>query len=260
MLDDMPDAMPDAEPTPADHDGDAPLLVLLHGLGGSAAVWDGWVSVLEESWPGNWLALDLPGHGHAPSLRRYSFGSMAAHVAETMPPGREVVVLGHSLGGVVALALSSGWFGVRVTGVLGLGIKVAWTSDELDRAAALAARPVGWFDDRSAAAERYLKVSGLAGLRDADDSVVAAGLREQDGRWRLALDPAAFGVGAPDMTGLLAASKAEIVLARGESDHMVSDDQLAALPVATVVLPGLGHNAHVEDPSAVAALLQPWTS
>jgi pimeloyl-ACP methyl ester carboxylesterase len=30
--------------------------------------------------------------------------------------------------------------------------------------------------------------------------------------------------------------------------------------VATVVLPGLGHNAHVEDPAAVAALLQPWRS
>lgn len=252
--------MPDGERTTADHDGGPPLLVLLHGLGGTAAVWDGWADVLQESWPGRWLALDLPGHGHAPALRRYSFGSMAAHVAEALPPGRPVVVIGHSLGGVVALALSSGWFGVRVTGVVGLGIKVAWAPDELERAAALAARPVVWFDDRSEAAVRYLKVSGLAGLRGVDDDVVAAGLLEQDGRWRLAFDPAAYGVGEPDMTRLLAATRADVVLARGEHDRMVSDDQLAALPVATAVLAGLGHNAHVEDPTAVAALLRPLTS
>lgn len=252
--------MPDAERTTSDHDGHAPVLVLLHGLGGTAAIWDGWADVLQESWPRRWLALDLPGHGHAPPLRRYSFGSMAAHVAEALPPGRPVVVLGHSLGGVVGLALSSGWFGAQVTGVVGLGIKVLWAPDELDRAAALAARPVGWFDDRSEAAARYLKVSGLAGLRGVDDAVVARGLREQEGRWRLALDPAAYGVGAPDMAGLLAATKADVVLARGEHDPMVSDDQLAGLPVATAVLPGLGHNAHVEDPTAVAALLRPWTS
>jgi pimeloyl-ACP methyl ester carboxylesterase len=252
--------MADLDRTTADHDGGPPLLVLLHGLGGTAAVWDGWADILQEIWPGRWLALDLPGHGHAPALQRYSFGSIAAHVAETLPLGRPVVVLGHSLGGVVALALSSGWFGVRVTGVVGLGIKVAWAPDELARTAGLAARPVAWFADRSEAAVRYLKVSGLAGLRGEDDDVIAAGLREQDGRWRLSLDPAAYGVGEPDMTGLLAATEAEVVLARGEHDHMVSDDQLAALPVATAVLPGLGHNAHVEDPRAVAALLRPWNS
>jgi pimeloyl-ACP methyl ester carboxylesterase len=246
--------MPDGERTTPGHDG-PPLLVLLHGLGGTAAVWDEWSDVLEKSWPGPWLAVDLPGHGHAPPLRRYSFGSIAAHVAEVLPPGRPVVALGHSLGGVVALALSSGWFGVHVTGVVGLGIKVGWTDDELGRAAGLAARPVAWFDDRSEAAARYLKVSGLVGLRGVDDPAVAAGLREQDGRWRLAFDPAAYGVGEPDMTGLLAATRADVVLARGEHDHMVSDDQLAALPAATAGLPGLGHNAHVEDPSAVLALL-----
>jgi pimeloyl-ACP methyl ester carboxylesterase len=35
---------------------------------------------------------------------------------------------------------------------------------------------------------------------------------------------------------------------------MVTDDDLAALVDDAVVLPGLGHNAHVEDPSAVLAL------
>lgn len=181
---------------------------------------------------------------------------MAAHVAEILTTKDPVVALGHSLGGVVALALSSGWFGTRVTTVVGLGIKVAWTDDELARAGAIAARPVAWFDSRAEAAERYLKVSGLAGLREASDPVVDAGLRQQDGRWRLAVDPAAFGVGAPDMAGLLRASKARVLLARGEHDQLVSDDQLAALSAETAAVSGLGHNAHVENPRAVATLLR----
>ena len=167
------------------------------------------------------------------------------------------MVVGHSLGGVVGLALASGWFGVPVRGVVGLGIKVAWTGTELDRAGALAARPVQEFPTRAEAADRHLRVSGLAGLVGPEDAAVSGALRERDGRWRLALDPAAFGVGAPDMPGLLSACRAEVVLARGAADPMVSAGQLAALRPDAVTLPGLGHNAHVEDPAAVLALLDP---
>ncbi|WP_130387839.1 alpha/beta fold hydrolase [Kribbella sp. VKM Ac-2569] len=81
-------------------------------------------------------------------------------------------------------------------------------------------------------------------------------LLEQDGRWRLALDPGTFGVGAPDMPALIAASQADVVLARGERDPMNSDAELHALHHRAVTLPGLGHNAQVEDPAAVAALLR----
>jgi pimeloyl-ACP methyl ester carboxylesterase len=86
--------------------------------------------------------------------------------------------------------------------------------------------------------------------------VVDAGLRQHDGRLRLAVDTAAFGVGAPEMAGLLAASKARVLLARGEHDQLVSNDQLTALTAETAALPGLGHNAHVEDSRAVATLLR----
>jgi pimeloyl-ACP methyl ester carboxylesterase len=86
---------------------------------------------------------------------------------------------------------------------------------------------------------------------------VDAGLREQDGRWRLAMDPAAFAVGAPDMAQLLARSQAPVTLARGGHDPMNTDEQLARLGPPTVTLPGLGHNAHVESPELSIALLDP---
>ncbi len=239
------------------HEGGSggPLLVLLHGLGATGDVWAGWRPLLADRWPGRWLAPDLPGHGGSPPLARYTFDGFAAAVAGVIPPGARSVVLGHSLGGVVGLALAGGGSGVAVDAVIGLGIKVAWTGEELDRAQALAHRPPAVFASRDEAAARYLRVSGLAGLLPAGDAAVDAGLREQDGHWRLAMDPGAFAVGAPDMARLVAASRARVTLARGEHDPMNTDEQLARFGTGTVTLPGLGHNAHVESPEASAALL-----
>jgi pimeloyl-ACP methyl ester carboxylesterase len=233
------------------------LLLLLHGLGANAEVWDGWRQVLGERWPGRWLAPDLPGHGGSERLARYSFGSIAAATADLLTPEDRTVVLGHSLGGVVGLALGSGWFGAPVQAVVGLGIKVAWTAEDLERARAVADRPVQEFPTRGEAAARYLRVSGLAGLLDPDSAAVASGVREQGGGWRLALDLRALGVGAPDLPGLLAACRARAVLARGEADPMVTAEQLAALRQDAITLPGLGHDAHVENPEAVFRLLEP---
>src|SRR6266480_2122514 len=204
-----------------------PLLVLLHGLGATGDVWAGWQPLLAQRWPGRWIAPDLPGHGGSPPLAAYTFDSFAGAVAGTVRPGARVVVLGHSLGGVVGRAVAE--------------------------------RPVAWFASRDEAAARYLRVSGLGGLLPADDPAVDAGLREQAGRWRLAIDPGAFAVGAPDMAQLLARSQAPVTLARGELDQMNTDEQLAGLGAATVTLPGLGHNAHVENPELSIALLDGYS-
>jgi pimeloyl-ACP methyl ester carboxylesterase len=232
-----------------------PLLVLLHGLGANGDVWHGVQALLTARWPGSWLAPDLPGHGGSDPLRRYSIGRLAATVAATVPPADRVVMLGHSLGGAVALALASGWFGVRVSAVCGLGIKVAWSEEELTRARALAARPNPVYPTRIEAAERWLKLAGLSGLVAAEAVGEAALVDGTDG-WRVSFDPAAFAVGAPDMTGLLAASRAPVILAAGERDPMCAADQLRRLVPDPVILPGLGHNAHVESPEALSPLLE----
>jgi pimeloyl-ACP methyl ester carboxylesterase len=239
------------------HEGGSgePVLVLLHGLGATGDVWNGWRPWLARRWPGSWLAPDLPGHGGSRPLPEYTFDNLAVAVAGTVGPDARVVVLGHSLGGVVGLALASGRFSVPVQAAIGLGIKVAWSGEDLQRAQAAAGRSPAWFGSREEAAARYLRVSGLAGLLPADDRAVDAGLREQDHKWRLAMDPAAFAVGAPDMKRLLARSRAPVILARGENDPMSTDEQLARLGAPMVTLPGLGHNAHVESPELSIALL-----
>jgi pimeloyl-ACP methyl ester carboxylesterase len=232
--------------------------MLLHGLGATGDVWSGWWPLLAGRWQGGWLAPDLPGHGGSPRLAAYTFDGFAAAVAGLVQPGTRVVVLGHSLGGVVGLALAGGGFPVRVQAVIGLGIKVVWTEEDLDRAGAAARRPPAWFASRDEAAARYLRVSGLAGLLPAGDPGVDAGLCEQDGRWRLAVDPRAFAVGAPDVAQLLARAQAPVTLARGGEDPMNTDEQLARLGTPAVTLPGLGHNAHVQSPELSIALLDPY--
>jgi pimeloyl-ACP methyl ester carboxylesterase len=245
-----------SEPLRIRRGGDGePVLLLLHGLGANGDVWSGLDHVLTRRWPGCWVTPDLPGHGGSRPLPGYSFGHLAAAVARTVPSANRVVVLGHSLGGVVALALASGWFGVRVYAVCGLGIKVAWTDDDLARARALAARPNPVYATRREAAERHLKVAGLTGLV-APDAVGDAALIHGDDGWTVAFDPAAFAVGAPDMAGLVGASRASLMLAAGEHDHMCTGDQLRAFVPDPVILPGLGHNAHVEAPGALWPLLE----
>ncbi len=59
------------------------------------------------------------------------------------------------------------------------------------------------------------------------------------------------------MAQLLARSQAPVTLARGEHDAMNTGDQLIRLGVPTVTLPGLGHNAHVENPHLSSTLLDP---
>jgi pimeloyl-ACP methyl ester carboxylesterase len=227
--------------------GSGPTVLLLHGLGATGEVWDGLVDLL----PGAWVVPDLPGHGGSAPLPAYTFPDVAAAVADLVDPAG-TVVLGHSFGGVVGLQLAARP-GVRA--VVGLGIKVAWSPEELSRAAALAAREPVSFATREEAVARHLKVSGLAGLVDPDAPAAAAGVVADGGGYRLAFDQRAFAVGEPGVAALVGASPVPVVLARGEHDTMVSAAELAELVPDPVDLPGLGHNAHVEDPAAVLRLL-----
>lgn len=237
------DELRDAEPSV--------LLVLLHGLGGTGDIWLPGIADRDDRWAGWWWAPDLPGHGATGQrLAGYTFWSMAEVLATQLPPARCYVVVGHSLGGVVGLELAHLVPAVRT--VVGVGIKVEWTDDELARAQDLARRPVAWFDTEAEAVARHRKVSGIGDL--VDDDVARTGVVEEGGRWRLALDPLTFAVGRPEMARLVAGSPAEVVLARGETDRMVTEAQLRALVPAPVILPGVGHNAHLEDPGAVLRL------
>lgn len=231
-------------------------LLLLHGLGATGAVWNGVARIAEERWGGHWVAPDLLGHGRARRASSYSFGGFAAELSRMVPRDHDVIAVGHSMGGVVALALASGWFGLSVAAAVGIGIKLTWSAEELTRASELAGRPARSFATRDEATARYLRVAGLEGIVDPTGPIAAEGVAPNDEGWHLTQDPTTFGVGAPDMDGLLCAARAKVLLAAGEHDPMCPPADLRSVQQEGEVLAGLGHNAHVEAPEAVWGLIE----
>src|SRR5947209_4761249 len=158
-----------------------PTLLLLHGLGANAGVWRNLLPFVERHWPGRWMAPDLPGHGRSPARGVYSYGAHAAAVAEAAGQRERVAIIGHSMGGVIGLMLATGWFGLDVDRVLALGVKLRWSDGDVARMASLADAPVRWFEDRDAAIERYLRVSGLSGLLAPESEMARLGIAEENG-------------------------------------------------------------------------------
>ena len=229
--------------------------LLLHGLGATGAVWRNVCRELDSRGDGEWLVLDLPGHGGSSALPRYSVGALASAVAQSLDPDRPYQVIGHSLGAYVGLALASGWFGVRIASMLGIGPKIEWSEADVASMAELARKPARIFADEAEARSRYRKVSGLDVRVAPDAALIARGVVPTEGGFRLATDPrAALVAGAPFAT-LAASAQCPVLLARGASDPMVTLDQLRTHCAAVAIeIPGTGHNAHVESPGSIVAL------
>ena len=161
--------------------GQGPVLLLIHGIAGTNAVW-------EEVFPElaadhTVIAPDLPGHGESgASAGDYSLGAMAATVRDLLIAlGHErATVIGHSLGGGVAMQfsylfpeyterlvlISSGGLGRSVNPALRLAALpgAELVTAQLGRAARLAGRlvPSATLPGGRVAAEIGRSVSALA--------------------------------------------------------------------------------------------------
>ena len=203
---------------------DGPLLVLLHGLAGRPPTSTRDVEQGARRQLGGRVAGGRP--ARAPPQRRGG----AVHVrrprrrrAAAAPPRTATsLVLGHSIGG---------------GGGAGASRHVAesrWSRSESRSVArgARRVRPAGW---------PSRPVTFLATREEAMDALPqAARSRRPHGvptpvssrapqGWRVAQDPATFGVGVPDMAGLLAAASCPVVLARWRARPDGLDADLRAL-------------------------------
>ena len=228
-----------------------PLLVLLHGMGATAGVWS---HMLEAPrWGGRWLAADLPGHGASAARDSYAIADHAAVLAGAISDaaaGSPVVLLGHSLGGVIALALASGHYDLRPERVLALGVKVDWRDEELARMDELAERPARLFATKPEALAFYRRQSGLSDAED-DSPLLARGVIAAEGGWRLAMDNGAFRAGRFDFGELVAKACCPVSLGCGEHDQMISVDRLRDFDSEARMIEGASHNAMVDHPDAV---------
>jgi pimeloyl-ACP methyl ester carboxylesterase len=234
----------------------APTLLLLHGMGVNGAVWKRFIREIEPRWPGRIIAPDLRGHGRSPHGAHYDYGHHAVDCADLLEASGPVFIVGHSMGGAIAVQIANGDYGIDVQGVLAFAVKTDWTSAELEKAWGVAKAPVRWFDTRAEAVERFLRVAGLVGLVANNDPVVDAGVLAEGERFRLSMDPATFSAPGPDFGAMLRAARTPVRLASGSEDKMAPIAMASRHDPEAVLIAGAGHNVHVEAPAKIAALVQ----
>jgi len=229
------------------------LLVLLHGLGATAAVWHPLVKIIEREWNGRWIAPDFRGHGRSVKEGPYTFDQHAKDVGALAANenASEVFVLGHSFGGVIAGLLGSGSFGMKPNASLAFGVKIRWSEEEKSKALDLAKRPAKIFAARDEAIERYLKMAGIFGLADPLSQDVEAGIAESGEGWKVAQEPGTFSAVDQSVPDALRRANPAIRLAAGSKDPMVTLDDMREIDASAFLFEGAGHNVHVEMPEAI---------
>ncbi len=232
-------------------------VVLLHGWGSSAAVWD----ALRSRFPAEWRAsvLDLPGHGSSPPPARRTLDGMADAIARRAP--RRCHVVGWSLGGLVALA----WAAAAPEQVGRLAL-IATTPSFLQRPGWPQAMPEETFAVFEAAvaadpASALRRVVSLQSQGDLRLKTVSRQLREAAASPDAALGPGLDVLRSTDLRLRLSSVQASVLVLHGERDRLVpaaAGERLTRLlPAARFrAIPGAAHAPFLSDPGTVAAALR----
>ena len=248
------------EPQPGDvnvttRKGTGVPLVMIHGFAADSYGW----RPLEDALPKDQalIRIDLPSHGRSPLKRVGGFADLAKQMVPVFDRVAEgpVHLLGHSLGGGLALALADirprsvrtlsliapAGLGPEIDGTALNGIARASSVDSLAPwLKRLTARPEGISHD-------FAKAAMLARLDPA--------LREAQQELAAVLFP--DGVQAFDLTAALSRIAMPTLMIWGRDDHILPWRQALVAPgeVALHLLRGVGHVPQIEDPANVAALI-----
>jgi len=234
----------------------APQMLLLHGLGDSLAGWARVVGPLAAEFQVH--LIDLPGHGLSHKPPDWKLSTLTTAVAQYAQALREPVLVGHSLGGWLALRIARN-AAVRPAGItlVNPGGAMLEPREWVPFRELLSAR------DRTGVArylERAFHRPPLALRLFPGEVIRAMGSEACQG----ILD----NLGAGDFLreADLAAMKAPLRIVWGARDRLLPEGTLdffrRALPQAEVVLlENVGHLPHLEAPRALArALLAPFAS
>ena len=247
---------------------DAPLVVLLHGVGGSRESFGDAISGTGSAMAQaglSALAVDLPGYGDSPLVEPYDMAALARSLAALLEtePRRRLALVGHSMGGMVAqefMAGASPTLRERVAALALVGTTAAfgrpggaWQSEFL--AQRLAPLDAG----RGMASLAPGLVQGMASPQAPHEAVARAALLMSavpEATYRKAL----AAIAVFDRRAALADLHLPVLCLAGGDDRNAPPSvmqQMAARIVGAEYrcLPGVGHLAHMEAPQAVNAAL-----
>ena len=250
-----------------------PRVAFLHGLFGQGRNWTQIAKAVAgpDGTRARCLLVDLPDHGRSPWTGEFAYEAYAARVAETLEvaaPGEPWVLVGHSLGGKVAMVTTLTHPDlVRSLVVVDIAPK---DYGDLDRFVgyidAMRSLPLGELTGRADAEERFAAAESDPGVR----GFLLQNLRRSGDRWswqanldlfaadaargresRIADFPA---TGAPPWDGPV------VWLVGGDSGYVRDEDGRAmrALFPRTrlVTVKGVGHWVHSEAPEVVTETLR----
>ncbi len=231
-------------------------IVLLHGFAADSPGW----APLERHLPARPLIrIDLPGHGRSPRRRIAGFADLSRMLVEAFEDATRdagpVHLIGHSLGGALALALAD----IRAPRVASLTlIAPAGLGPQIDGATLAgltrATRPESlapWLKRLVADPDRITDDFARAAFAPRRD----ASLRAAQAAMADALFP--DGTQSFDLRAALARVTAPAQILWGRQDAILPVAQAMQAPgdVALHLLTGTGHMPHTEDPDRVARLV-----
>ncbi|HEY5249156.1 MAG TPA: alpha/beta hydrolase [Dermatophilaceae bacterium] len=271
-----------------DHGGPAggPVLVLVHGLGGSLVNWAALAPLLTDTC--RVLALDLIGFGHTQAGRHSSSVTANQHLVHRFVrevAGGPVILVGNSMGGVISILEATRHpESVRAVVLLDPALPTKLNS-ELDPLVAAsfgmyAVPLLGWAMLRARRRARPPEQIAMAILRlcCVDPTRVPADVREQLSELARARSQypdidAHFLVAARSMMRILARRKAfratmaairvPVLLLHGEKDRLVAVGASRAAAAANPswrfeVAPDVGHVPQLEVPEWTAGCILDW--
>ena len=236
-------------------------IVLVHGGGAHSRWWDHIAPLLAAE--RRVMAIDLSGHGDSGRRKYYTFEAwarevlaVAADAGVTEPP----VVIGHSMGGIVALRLAS-MFGARIEGAVIIDSPLRDPAPEEQAARRQRTfRYLHVYPTREAILARFRPVPDQPVLGYIADHVAATSIRQADGGWIWKWDPAVFTSRGEPMAPLsrldcrAALFRAEHGILSAEMSDRVYDRLGRVAPV--IEIPVAGHHIMLDQPIALVAALR----
>lgn len=241
--------------------GRGPAVVLLHGLFGQARNFASAREALSDRH--RTIALDLRNHGDSPHAPGMGYAAMAADVAETLEAlgARGAAVLGHSMGGKVAMRLALDHPGALSRLVVSDIAPVPYAPAFRGYAEAMRALPLRAGMPRREADAALAAAVPEAGVR----AFLLQNLDLAAGRWRIGL--AEIAAGLPEIEGWEAPPGAAwpgpVLVLRGGRSPYVRPEHAAAFRalfprMEQAVVEKAGHWVHAEDPAGFLAAIRPF--